>query len=113
MTAEAFRALALGRPEAIEGAHMGLPDFRIRNKLFATLGPDESWGRVKLTPQQQSNDMASEPEVFRPASGARGRGGATIVQLKSARKVTVQLAVAAAWRNTAPKEVLAQHDEEN
>ena len=25
-------------PEATEGAHMGHPDFRVRGKIFATLG---------------------------------------------------------------------------
>ena len=49
-----FRRLALGLPEATEGAHMGHPDFRVRNKIFASLGvPDADWGMVKLTPEQQ------------------------------------------------------------
>jgi hypothetical protein len=33
-----FRRLALSLPEAAEGAHMGHPDFRVRNKIFASLG---------------------------------------------------------------------------
>ena len=50
-----FRRLALGLPEATEGAHMGHPDFRVRNKIFASLGvPDADWGMVKLTPEQQA-----------------------------------------------------------
>src|SRR5206468_9304921 len=54
MTPEGFRRLALRMPEASESAHMGHPDFRVRGKIFATLSyPDESWGMVKLTPEQQ------------------------------------------------------------
>ena len=54
MTTEGFRRLALSFPEATEEAHMGHPDFRVRGKIFATLGyPDLSWGMVKLTPEQQ------------------------------------------------------------
>jgi hypothetical protein len=41
VTADHFRNLALGLPEACESAHMGHPDFRIRGKVFATLGPNE------------------------------------------------------------------------
>ena len=33
---------------------MGHPDFRVAGKIFATLGPGEAWGMVKLTPAQQS-----------------------------------------------------------
>ena len=32
-----FRRTALRLPEATEGAHMGHPDFRVRNKIFASL----------------------------------------------------------------------------
>lgn len=41
MTAEEFRQLALSLPEATEQSHMGHPDFRVRGRIFATLGyPD-------------------------------------------------------------------------
>jgi hypothetical protein len=41
MTADGFRRLALGFPETSESAHMAHPDYRVRGKIFATLGyPD-------------------------------------------------------------------------
>ncbi len=89
---------------------MGHPDFRVRGKIFATLGPDEDWGMVKLTPDQQGLLLGTEPEVFKPANGAWGRGGATIVQLADAAELTVQLALTAAWRNAAPKRLVQQFD---
>ena len=50
MTADEFRRIALSLPEAVEIGHMGHPDFRVRKKIFATLGyPDDAWGMVKLT----------------------------------------------------------------
>ena len=55
MTAEEFREIALSFPETEESSHMNHPDFRWRGKIFATLGPDESWGMAKLTPEQQQN----------------------------------------------------------
>ena len=85
MTADKFRKLALSFPEVSEQAHMAHPDFRVGGKIFATLGPDEDWGMVKLTPNQQEPLVRGEPEVFQPASGAWGRRGATIVRLADAR----------------------------
>ena len=41
MTAEEFRRIALGLPEALEDEHMGHPDFRVRGKIFATLGSED------------------------------------------------------------------------
>jgi len=102
MTAADFRRLALSFPEAAEASHMGHPDFRVAGKIFATLGPDEDWGMVKLTPQQQESFIAAQPEAFKPASGAWGQRGATIITLRSARKSLVKEAMNLAWCNTAP-----------
>ena len=111
MTAADFRRLALGFPEATEGAHMDHPDFRVRGKIFATLGyPEMGVGMVKLFPDQQKDFVRAEPEVFAPVNGGWGRRGATYVRLKAAKKAGVQRALAAAWRNTAPRKLVAQFD---
>ena len=74
---------------------MNHPDFRLGGKIFATLGvPDENWGMVKLTPEQQRTFMEGAPEVFQPCSGAWGRQGATNVHLGAAKKTK---ASARAW----------------
>ena len=112
MTAEEFRSLALSLPEASEAAHMSHPDFRVRGKIFATLGPDEDWGMVKLTADEQALFLRAEPDVFHPASGAWGRRGCTIVRLDDAKELTVRQALILAWRNTAPKRLVQQYDEE-
>ena len=106
MTADEFRSLALSFPEATEQAHMGHPDFRVGGKIFATLGPDEEWGMVKLPVDQQASFVAANPEVFQPASGAWGRRGSTIVRLSAAKEEDVRQALIAAWRSTAPKRLV-------
>jgi hypothetical protein len=111
MTVQEFRELALSLPEATESAHMGHPDFRVRGKIFATLGPDESWGMAKLTPEQQGLFVRTEPKVFQPVNGAWGRRGCTHVRLEAATEPSVRQALAAAWRNTAPKRLAEQLDE--
>ena len=77
MSADEFREIALSLPEAIEGAHVGHPDFRVRGKIFATLGfPDQTWGMAKLTPNQQQEMVARDPDIFQPVKGGWGRRGA-------------------------------------
>ncbi|MEY9421434.1 hypothetical protein ABIF69_007876 [Bradyrhizobium japonicum] len=73
-----FRKAALALPGVIEGAHHGHADFRVGKRVFATLGyPNEKWGMVKLTPDQQAVLIDAEPEMFRPVPGAWGRSGNT------------------------------------
>jgi hypothetical protein len=109
-TPATFRRLALSLPEASEAAHMGRPDFRVRNKIFASLGtPDDGWATVKLTPEQQGVLVAAEPAAFKPAAGAWGRRGWTHVSLADVGAATLKSALAMAWRNTAPKGLLTKH----
>ena len=111
MTIADFRRMALALPEAVESAHMDHPDFRVRGKIFATLGyPDAGWGMVKLGAAQQKRLVTREPDVFVPAAGAWGRAGATTVRLRAADKATVRKALTAAWCNTAPKTLARQLD---
>ena len=111
MTIEEFRALVLSLPEATEAAHMGHPDFRVGGKIFATLSPPgEGWAMVKLTPEQQEAFIAAEPKVFSAFNGAWGRGGATKVQLRAAKKKTLRTALVFAWRGRAPKSLVKKFE---
>jgi len=104
MTADAFRKLALALPGAIESAHMDHPDFRAGNggKIFASLGyPDEDWGMVKLTPEQQETMSKESPAAFKPCNGAWGRNGATNVCLAEVDAQTLKSALALAFHNLA------------
>jgi|SRR5690349_1521750 len=106
MTREQFRRLALSFPEAVESRHMDHPDFRVAGKIFATLSyPDEKWGMVKLSPEQQGEFVRAEPDAFEPVKGGWGRRGATSVRLRAAKRTTLRRALAAAWCNVAPKEL--------
>ena len=109
VTLATFRRLALALPEATEGSHMGHPDFRVRNKIFASLGvPEKDWGTIKLTPDQQEVLLAAEPAAFKPAAGAWGRRGWTQVKLSALGANTLGSALDMAWRNTAPKALVAR-----
>ena len=110
MTADQFRRLALSLPGASERAHMGHPDFRVGNKIFATLGyPDDAWGVIKLTPKQQREFVRTEPKIFVPVKGAWGRQGSTNVCLKAATKAKLASAMIAGWRNIAPEHLAGNY----
>ena len=104
MTPDDFRAAALALPEAVEQAHQSHPDFRVRGKVFATLGyPDETMGMVKLTSEQQDMLCAAESAMFVPVKGGWGRKGATNVRLAAVDAASLRGALMMAWRNAAPK----------
>jgi hypothetical protein len=107
MTAGDFHEIALSFPEAVECAHMSHPDFRVGSRIFATLGyPDEEWGTIKLTPEEQRKFVQAHPGMFRPVKGAWGRRGNTNVYLPKAKIDKVREALSVAWRNTAPKRLV-------
>ena len=96
---EDFRCLALSLPGAEERSHMGHPDFRVGGRIFATLGvPDDAHGMVALLPEQQADFIALSPDAFRPAAGAWGRRGSTLVRLGVVEEDVLEAALAAAWR---------------
>jgi hypothetical protein len=100
MTAEQFRKLVLSVPDTEEHAHHHHPDFRLRGKIFATLGfPDQTRAMVKLTPEQQAEFMHDHPDLFSPCAGAWGRQGSTSVCLPKATVAVMQLALKAAAQN--------------
>ena len=104
MTTDEFRKMALEIPMAVERSHMNHPDFRVAGKIFASLGvPDENWGMVKLTPEQQHTLTKKVPEVLKPCSGAWGRQGDTNIYLPLAKASIVQAALDAAVKNVASR----------
>jgi hypothetical protein len=102
-SADEFRRIALSFPGAEERAHMGHPDFRVGGKIFATLhGQGTDSGTVMLLPEQQELAMDAEPEAFKPAAGAWGRGGSTMVTLSQVSDDWLERTIEWAWRKRAP-----------
>ena len=106
MTAAQFRRLVLSLPETVESSHFSHADFRVRNRVFATLGyPDSRYGMVRLTPEQQRELVRAAPESFRPAAGAWGRSGSTIVILSAIDVASIRPVLQNAWRNVAANDL--------
>jgi hypothetical protein len=103
VTANDFRRIALGMEGAIESSHMGHPDFRVNNRIFATLHHDDRFGMVKLTPEEQTSFLRSHPSMFEPESGAWGLQGYTRVHIDRADEDVIGEAMTLAWRGVASK----------
>jgi len=97
MTDDDFREIALAFDGTSESAHMGHPDFRANNRIFASLRGDGSLGMVKLSPDQQAAVLRDDPATFQPSPGAWGRGGCTDVVLAKATVRPVRAAMQLAW----------------
>ena len=99
-SADEFRRFALALPGAEERSHMGHPDFRVGGRIFATLAsPSKDHGMVALLPEQQELAIEAEPEAFKPATGAWGRGGSTLVDLAKVPDDWLERTVRWAWEN--------------
>src|SRR6266581_2465001 len=107
MKASDFRRIALSLPEAVEGSHFRNADFRVGEKIFATLALEkEGYGVLLLTPEQQAGMVEDEPKVFSPVSGGWGRKGATRVSLAKVKPDILESALRTVWRRRAPKRLL-------
>lgn len=104
MTAIDFRRIVLGMAGAVERSHMDHPDFRVGNRIFASLTRDEQLGMVLLPPGDvQQEFIRAHPSAFSMVNGAWGLRGATRVHLESAEEDAVGDAVTAAWRHAMTK----------
>jgi len=99
MTANDFRRIALSLEGAVEGSHMGAPDFRVGGRIFATLASQkQGYGNLMLTPEQQADFVRELPDVFLPVPGGWGRMGATHIRLVKANEDALAGALRAAWK---------------
>ncbi|MFG2193768.1 MmcQ/YjbR family DNA-binding protein [Streptomyces sp. NPDC048639] len=63
-TAEDVRRIALALPETAEKLAWGMPTFRVKGKIFASLADDDASMGVKCPIGDREELIASEPEKF-------------------------------------------------
>lgn len=109
MTGKQFRTLALSLPEAQEKPHMERTSFRVRDKIFATLG-DDGQANVHVSPREKLFALvAARPEAFLALGGWSRLGWMGVVLAKVVR-VDVEPLLVAAWRRHAPKRAQLAYD---
>lgn len=104
VTATTFRKLALSLPETTEGSHMGHPDFRVRDKIFAMLTADETRCAVKCDATSLESLVRTDPDTYRDAWGGRWLGA----DLGRTDEDTIAALLEDAWCRTAPKRLVAE-----
>lgn len=108
MTIGKARELALSLPESLEQDHHGIPSWRVRGKIFATV-PDREHLRVMVDEHDIRAAVAENPaacEEFWWGS----RLACVVVDLRSApREIVVEL-LRDAWRRKAPRRLLDEVD---
>lgn len=94
-----FQRLALALEGAEAGSHMGVTDFRVGGRIFATLAhAKQGYGNLLLSPQVQQQFLAESPQLFRPVAGGWGRMGATHIVLALADEAVLAGALRTAWQ---------------
>ena len=99
-----------GLPDATEQQHHGHPDFRVRNKIFATLWPKTDSSNVRLPSMAAHAAAATEPGVYRLIND-RGGTAWLAVHLPSANLLEFRELLEEAWRLRAPADVVAAYEE--
>jgi hypothetical protein len=108
-TADELRRAALSLPEAEERETWGHPTFRVRDKMFATLSDDGRQAGFKTTKQEQAALIAAAPDTFGIPDYV-GRHGWVSIQLATADPVELRELLVEAWRQTAPRRLVATYD---
>lgn len=103
------RRLALSLPETEEKSHFDQPDFRIRNKIFATLSTDRERSYLKVTRDDMLALSQNDPETFtaQPWGASCWLG----VQLDRVDVDELRELIVEAWRGVAPKRLVQAFDQ--
>jgi len=105
VTIDQARKLALSLPEVEEKSHFHIPDFRIKNKIFASIHLDKNYMMVSLSLIDQSVFCSFNKEVIFPVQGGWGLKGSTFINLEKVKNPMLKDAITIAWKKAAPKKI--------
>jgi hypothetical protein len=111
ITLDDVRALASALPEVTEQPHFGMPAFRVRDKLFVAVSEDGTRGQLHLGESHVRSAIAADPAAFRELR----RGDLLLgleVDLTTVADEHFGPLVVLAWRDSAPRRLVAAYDEE-
>lgn len=106
MNVEFVREVALALPEVAEAPHFDFGLFRVKGKIFVTLPPDGEHVHVFVDEQERLLAVAMYPAAVEPLPWGQKILGVR-VNLSRAEPGAVEHLVRAAWRNKAPKRLVA------
>ncbi|RLP94882.1 hypothetical protein EAD89_02685 [Micromonospora sp. BL4] len=105
-----LRSYAMALPEVVEKPHFRLPGFRVADKLLAHLERGDAHAIVCVGQAEASTVAEDQPDIYEEV----WRNGRIFVGLRvDLSKVTeerMRELIEHAWRNRAPKRLVAAHD---
>jgi hypothetical protein len=109
-TPDDVRTLALALPETTERPAWDMACLRVRDKIFASMPPDESWVAIRLADGENRALAGERPAVFSVPHHYRN---STMVVVDLAAVDAGELAelLTEAWRLRAPARLRAAFDE--
>src|SRR6266566_3450106 len=97
------RRIALCLPEAFESSHFSRADFRVHNRIFATLPPDGRTVVLRLAPADVDALVSADQVTFWDEWRGRWLG----IQLSRIALPVLRDLIGDAWRTVAPKRLVA------
>ena len=98
-----FRKKVLEFEQVSEAPHFNKTSFRIRGKIFASLDSEKNIASLKLDETDQSVYCLIRPVFAVPATGAWGKQGWTLIDLKKMPAAILTEALGKAYGNVAPQ----------
>lgn len=110
VTTDEFRGLALSLPETEQVDHWGKASFRVRNKIFAVIQPDQISLLIKTTEGDRIAYTTLAPDVYQ-IPGSFSNLAYMIVRLDRVDPEECHALLKQAWRLVTPKKVVKAYDE--
>lgn len=105
---EELRALALSLPGAEESSHFDQPDFRVRNRIFATLSLDRGLTWIKVSHDDMLALSQADPDTYEAQPW--GKSSWVGVRLDRIDPGELRELVTEAWRGIAPRRLQAEFE---
>ncbi|MFJ4964586.1 hypothetical protein EES43_26775 [Streptomyces sp. ADI96-02] len=111
-TAADVRSIALSLPDTAEKPAWGRPTFRVAGKIFAALGDDDTTIGVRCPKEDRSELIAAEPDKFFLREGHDDHYAWLRIRLAALEdRDELASVLTDAWRQAAPRRLLAGHPE--
>lgn len=111
---DAIRRIALALPEVEEISHhrFRVPVFKVKGTTFAGLGRDEASAVFRVSQEEAAAAAAADPDTYEAVRRPDARKSflGLQVDLASVSEDRVRELVDHAWRERAPKRLVAEHD---
>lgn len=110
--ADDVRRIALSLPETSEKLSWGIPTFRVRGRIFASIADDDATIGFKCPMEERVELIAAEPEKFFLRAGHDDNSGWLRLRLAALDdEAELRAILEDAWRLAAPRTLAAAHPE--